>query len=97
MKVRPNLKVAVGIAVVHFSIGVVSAVMNASEALSVTGGGSGWQAMTFIFTFPLTTLFELVHHREGFGFGRNLLAMMVQSFGWGLLISLLFPPRSSSE
>ncbi len=97
MKARPNLKVAVVIALIHFFIGLGSALMGASESMTPQGGGNGWITLAYIFTFPLGTIFELVHHREGFGFGGNVLLMAAQSYGWGLLLSLLYPPRSSNE
>ncbi len=95
MKGRPNLKVAVVIAFIHFAIGLGSAFMGASESMSPQGGGNGWIMLTWIFTFPLSAIFELVHHREGLGFGGNVLLMGVQSYGWGLLLSLLYPARGS--
>jgi hypothetical protein len=95
MKLRPNLTVAVIIAIIHFGLGLGSALMGASEATSPTGGNGSWLAPTYLFTFPLTMIFELLHKREGFGFGGNVLAMMVQSFCWGLLISLMFPEKKT--
>jgi hypothetical protein len=94
MIIRPNYAVAVVFAVIHFLLGLFSAFLNFSEG-STTGGHGSWVAPTFIFTFPLTTILELMHNRNGFGFAGNILAMMVQSFCWGLLFSLLCSKKSS--
>jgi hypothetical protein len=95
MKLRPNFTVAVVVAVIHFGLGLLSALMGASAATSPTGGNGSWDAPTYIFTFPLTTIFELVHNRNGFGFLGNVVAMVIQSLCCGLLISLLFPARKT--
>ena len=92
MRQRPNFKAAIFVAIVHFALGLGSALMGAAEATRPTGGNDGWLVPTYILTFPLTTIFEILHNREGFGFAGNILAMIVQSFCWGFLIASLFPP-----
>ena len=90
MKIRPNYKIATIVGFIYFILGILSILVGVSHAVSMSSSGDSGLFFTYIFTFPLTTIFELAHHREGFGFPLNVLAMIIQSFTWGVLISLFF-------
>jgi hypothetical protein len=94
MKIRPNYKIATTIGVIHFILGIASLFVGVSHAVSSSSTGNSGLFFTYIFTFPLTTIFELAHNREGFGFPLNLFAMIIQSFSWGVLISLFFDSQN---
>jgi hypothetical protein len=90
MKRQPNLVATNVIAVLHFAIAIGSTFMAAAESTSPQGGGGEWLVLTYIFTFPLVWIFALFHADLGFGYA---IILLMQSWCWGLLLSLLFFPK----
>ena len=104
MRVRPNLRVAAIIAAIHLLLGIGTIVFAAGASLHEATRGSGgspygastsWLSLTNIFTFPLSFIFRVLDLPKGFGNSGTLLAMICQSYCWGLLISCFWCKKHS--
>jgi hypothetical protein len=84
--------VAAVIAAIHFGVGFFTSIYAAGQADSLgQPHGYGWIISADIFVFPLSLIPDSLWGSLHLPDAIVLCAMLTQSAGWGLVISLLFP------